>query len=136
MCWASYTSNLGILFSIKENITNIFGAKQMQTLIEFKQCLPSEEVCNELNIKRPNENSQVFRYAMNLADWYGSKIKLIFKKSTIEMIANVKQFWKYHLKLRRISGFVSSSEHGKGRGSTDRQFFFINRRPCDFHKVW
>ena len=56
-----YISNLRVHFSIKENITNIFGAKQMQTLIEFKQCLPSEEVCNELNIKRPNENSQVFR---------------------------------------------------------------------------
>ena len=29
---------------------------------------------------------------MYLADWYGSKIELIFKKSIIEMTANVKQF--------------------------------------------
>ena len=35
----------------------------------------------------------------------------------------------------RVEGFVSSSEHGKGRGSSDRQFLFVNRRPCDLSKV-
>ncbi len=35
----------------------------------------------------------------------------------------------------RVTGYVSSSEHGKGRGSSDRQFYFINQRPCDFSKV-
>nr|XP_020029460.1 mismatch repair endonuclease PMS2 isoform X1 [Castor canadensis] len=34
-----------------------------------------------------------------------------------------------------ISGFISRCEHGVGRSSTDRQFFFINRRPCDPAKV-
>uniref|UniRef100_A0A3Q1M1S8 Mismatch repair endonuclease PMS2 n=1 Tax=Bos taurus TaxID=9913 RepID=A0A3Q1M1S8_BOVIN len=34
-----------------------------------------------------------------------------------------------------ISGFVSHCAHGVGRSSTDRQFFFINRRPCDPSKV-
>ena len=34
-----------------------------------------------------------------------------------------------------ISGFVSSSEHGQGRSSSDRQFYFINQRPCDPQKV-
>ncbi|KAK2502944.1 hypothetical protein MC885_020589 [Smutsia gigantea] len=37
--------------------------------------------------------------------------------------------------LFRISGFVSHCTHGVGRSSTDRQFFFINRRPCDPAKV-
>ncbi|XP_036752972.2 mismatch repair endonuclease PMS2 isoform X3 [Manis pentadactyla] len=37
--------------------------------------------------------------------------------------------------LFRIVGFVSRCTHGVGRGSTDRQFFFINRRPCDPAKV-
>ncbi|XP_004380874.2 mismatch repair endonuclease PMS2 isoform X1 [Trichechus manatus latirostris] len=34
-----------------------------------------------------------------------------------------------------ISGFVSHGAHGVGRSSTERQFFFINRRPCDPAKV-
>ncbi|XP_001494013.4 mismatch repair endonuclease PMS2 isoform X1 [Equus caballus] len=34
-----------------------------------------------------------------------------------------------------ISGFISRCTHGVGRSTTDRQFFFINRRPCDPAKV-
>ncbi|XP_066198394.1 mismatch repair endonuclease PMS2 isoform X3 [Saccopteryx leptura] len=34
-----------------------------------------------------------------------------------------------------ISGFISHCTHGVGRSSTDRQFFFINWRPCDLAKV-
>ncbi|XP_046563107.1 mismatch repair endonuclease PMS2-like [Haliotis rubra] len=35
----------------------------------------------------------------------------------------------------RIEGFVSKCEHGRGRGSSDRQFIFINKRPCDSAKL-
>uniref|UniRef100_A0A3Q2Y2V9 Mismatch repair endonuclease PMS2 n=1 Tax=Hippocampus comes TaxID=109280 RepID=A0A3Q2Y2V9_HIPCM len=38
-------------------------------------------------------------------------------------------------KLFNITGFVSQAEHGVGRSATDRQFFFINKRPCDPQKV-
>ncbi|XP_016814143.3 mismatch repair endonuclease PMS2 isoform X4 [Pan troglodytes] len=34
-----------------------------------------------------------------------------------------------------ISGFISQCARGVGRSSTDRQFFFVNRRPCDPAKV-
>ncbi|GAB6027269.1 Mismatch repair endonuclease pms2 [Chamberlinius hualienensis] len=34
-----------------------------------------------------------------------------------------------------ICGFISSSMHGSGRSSADRQFYFINKRPCDLPKV-
>ncbi|XP_041085155.1 mismatch repair endonuclease PMS2 isoform X2 [Polyodon spathula] len=37
--------------------------------------------------------------------------------------------------LYTITGFVSRGDHGVGRSSTDRQFFFINQRPCDPPKV-
>ncbi|XP_063090216.1 mismatch repair endonuclease PMS2 isoform X2 [Cavia porcellus] len=37
--------------------------------------------------------------------------------------------------LFHISGFISPGTHGVGRSATDRQFFFINRRPCDPAKV-
>ncbi|KAM6898873.1 mismatch repair endonuclease PMS2 isoform 1-T1 [Lycodopsis pacificus] len=34
-----------------------------------------------------------------------------------------------------MAGFVSRGDHGVGRSATDRQFFFINNRPCDPLKV-
>ncbi|KAL6095271.1 pms2 [Pungitius sinensis] len=34
-----------------------------------------------------------------------------------------------------MAGFVSRGDHGVGRSATDRQFFFINSRPCDPLKV-
>uniref|UniRef100_A0A3Q1IBE8 Mismatch repair endonuclease PMS2 n=1 Tax=Anabas testudineus TaxID=64144 RepID=A0A3Q1IBE8_ANATE len=37
--------------------------------------------------------------------------------------------------LFTITGFVSRGDHGVGRSATDRQFFFINNRPCDPLKV-
>nr|KAG5697196.1 hypothetical protein BaRGS_002205 [Batillaria attramentaria] len=40
-----------------------------------------------------------------------------------------------HSELFSIEGFVSKCEHGQGRSSTDRQFLFINRRPCDATKI-
>uniref|UniRef100_A0A663N726 Mismatch repair endonuclease PMS2 n=1 Tax=Athene cunicularia TaxID=194338 RepID=A0A663N726_ATHCN len=37
--------------------------------------------------------------------------------------------------LYSIAGFISRCDHGVGRSTTDRQFFFINQRPCDPAKV-
>ncbi len=33
-----------------------------------------------------------------------------------------------------LSGFVSVCQHGKGRSRPDRQYFFVNNRPCDLVK--
>lgn len=35
----------------------------------------------------------------------------------------------------QLEGCISSCAHGQGRSSTDRQFYFINNRPCDSSKV-
>lgn len=35
----------------------------------------------------------------------------------------------------RIEGFVSTCAHGGGRSSSDRQFIFINSRPCELPKL-
>lgn len=37
--------------------------------------------------------------------------------------------------LFTISGYISSATHGCGRSSADRQFFYVNKRPCDFQKL-
>ncbi|XP_054625109.1 mismatch repair endonuclease PMS2 isoform X2 [Dunckerocampus dactyliophorus] len=53
----------------------------------------------------------------NIMEEYGLKEAELFKK------------------IFSITGFVSQADHGVGRSATDRQFFFINKRPCDPHKV-
>ncbi|XP_014768074.1 mismatch repair endonuclease PMS2 [Octopus bimaculoides] len=37
--------------------------------------------------------------------------------------------------LFSIDGYISKCEHGCGRSSTDRQFYFVNKRPCDSVKI-
>ncbi|KAM6423910.1 mismatch repair endonuclease PMS2 [Liasis olivaceus] len=81
--------------TLKENISTIFGQKQVQTLIPFAQLPPSGEVCEE--------------YGLHFSDM--------------------------PTKLYTITGFVSRCNHGDGRSAADRQFFFINQRPCDPGKV-
>ncbi|XP_065663477.1 mismatch repair endonuclease PMS2 [Hydra vulgaris] len=34
-----------------------------------------------------------------------------------------------------LNGFISAADHGSGRNLPDRQFIFINNRPCDFTKL-
>lgn len=34
-----------------------------------------------------------------------------------------------------VDGYISEPLAGKGRSSTDRQYFYVNGRPCEFTKV-
>lgn len=81
--------------TLRENIADVFGPKQMQSLMEFKKYDPSEEVMDEFNLKLTEDIRDCFR----------------------------------------MEGFVSKCAHGQGRSSTDRQFIFINGRPCDSAKI-
>lgn len=46
-----------------------------------------------------------------------------------------KSFVDLHHHLFDIKGYISSVTHGSGRSSPDRQFYFVNTRPCDYHKL-
>ncbi|XP_038064303.1 mismatch repair endonuclease PMS2-like isoform X2 [Patiria miniata] len=80
---------------LKENIANVFGQKQLQSLLEFSQASPSSEQCEEYGITEQQLQDQLFK----------------------------------------LTGYVSKSDHGQGRSSADRQYYYINQRPCDFPKV-
>ncbi|XP_078611027.1 mismatch repair endonuclease PMS2-like [Branchiostoma floridae x Branchiostoma japonicum] len=79
--------------NMKENVTNMFGPKQLSGLLQFVQHRPSQEVAEEMGVK--GDNTELFS----------------------------------------ITGYLSTCSHGQGRGSADRQYFFINKRPCDLPKV-
>ncbi|XP_040922852.1 mismatch repair endonuclease PMS2 isoform X2 [Toxotes jaculatrix] len=81
--------------SMRDNIGAIFGPKQLQSLLPFRQVSPAENIIEEYGLKEADLPKQLFT----------------------------------------ITGFVSLGDHGVGRSATDRQFFFINNRPCDPLKV-
>nr|XP_022314314.1 mismatch repair endonuclease PMS2-like [Crassostrea virginica] len=81
--------------TLRENITDVFGPKQIQSLMEFKKFDPSDDVLDEFNLKVTEDAADCFR----------------------------------------IEGYVSKCDHGLGRSTTDRQFIFINGRPCDSVKI-
>ncbi|XP_076856361.1 mismatch repair endonuclease PMS2 [Brachyhypopomus gauderio] len=81
--------------SVRDNIGALFGPKQLQSLIPFRQISPTDIIKED--------------YGLNGAELPQD--------------------------LFTISGYVSQADHGVGRSATDRQFFFINKRPCDPSKV-
>ncbi|XP_051530578.1 mismatch repair endonuclease PMS2 [Myxocyprinus asiaticus] len=81
--------------SMRDNIGAVFGPKQLQSLIPFKQISPTESILEDYCLSGVNVPKDLFL----------------------------------------IDGFVSQGDHGVGRSATDRQFFFINKRPCDPVKV-
>lgn len=38
-------------------------------------------------------------------------------------------------KMFRLEGFVSSCSHGMGRAAPDRQYIYVNKRPCDNTRI-
>ncbi|KAK7592955.1 hypothetical protein V9T40_007707 [Parthenolecanium corni] len=79
--------------TIRENISCVFGPKQLSTLLEIVMTEPSQDILEEFKIENQYEN------------------------------------------IFRLEGYISSCEHGSGRSSADRQFIFINSRPCDLSKI-
>ncbi|XP_018578148.1 mismatch repair endonuclease PMS2 isoform X2 [Anoplophora glabripennis] len=77
--------------NVRENIINIFGAKQISSLVDIEITIPDNDILND--------------YGINLKT--GEEIPFTFEF------------------------LISSVSHGNGRSSTDRQFYFINSRPCE-----
>ncbi|XP_076263026.1 mismatch repair endonuclease PMS2 [Rhynchophorus ferrugineus] len=80
---------------VKENIINVFGVKQLSTLIQIELIEPTVDILEEYSLSlNPGE-------------------ELPFD----------------------IDCLISSALHGSGRSSSDRQFYYINNRPCEPHKL-
>lgn len=89
--------------SMIDNIVAIFGAKQNANLLKIRQPIEQNEVLTQDVLKSLDAS-------LNLADDDLDKLGL-------------NQF--------QFDGYVSSCTHGCGRSARDRQYFFVNGRPCD-----
>lgn len=95
--------------SLKDNIIEIFSLNSFNTLIKFEQSEPTNEV---------------------LADY-----KLITIREGVEEGAEESQECHQYLDMFQIEGYISSCSHNQGRSAPDRQYFYVNKRPCDHSKI-
>ncbi|EDS44415.1 DNA mismatch repair protein pms1 [Culex quinquefasciatus] len=89
--------------SVLDNITTVFGTKQAAELVQLKQAIGTNGKILDLNESDFDENISMTQEEVD---------SLNLSRYTIE-------------------GYISSCAHGSGRSARDRQFFFVNSRPCE-----
>lgn len=96
--------------SILDNISSIFGARQVQDLLEFQPAVRSgEKFTNSI-----------------LMDGSDPNLSLEIDEADLD---------KLNLSRFKIEGWISNCGHGFGRSSKDRQFIFVNSRPCEPRQI-
>ena len=91
---------------------------------------------NKQDIALQTQGSQGIRE--NLVNIFGVKIMSTLKAVTQATLSEEDLAQINHrgsVPFVKLEGFVSSPVHGDGRGAPDRQFLFINSRPCDHVKM-
>ncbi|KAH8246603.1 hypothetical protein KR038_010113 [Drosophila bunnanda] len=94
------------------NISAIFGARQTSELVPLKSPFEQGQL-SEAGL-RADLNASV--------DAADTTTCTQFTSEDVERL-NQADF--------QLEGYISSCRHGAGRSSRDRQFFFVNARPCD-----
>ncbi|XP_055602995.1 mismatch repair endonuclease PMS2 [Uranotaenia lowii] len=89
--------------TVIDNISTVFGSKQTLELVPLKPAI--------------GRNGKIID--LNESD-FDDSISL-----TQEEMDNL------NLSRYTIDGYISSCAHGSGRSSKDRQFFYVNSRPCE-----
>ncbi|OWR42288.1 putative DNA mismatch repair protein pms2 [Danaus plexippus plexippus] len=125
--------------SYKDNIASVFGVKQLQSILDVK----TELVSNiKDNIFRGlSGEAKVNEESINIED-----IEIDLSEDSNDAQTDENNSSQIPLPQRsqgyknipnpvELTGYISSCAHGSGRSSTDRQFFYINSRPCEPVKI-
>uniref|UniRef100_A0A182QTE5 MutL C-terminal dimerisation domain-containing protein n=1 Tax=Anopheles farauti TaxID=69004 RepID=A0A182QTE5_9DIPT len=88
---------------VLDNITALFGTKQAAELMRLMPAIGSNGRIEDLESSDFNDS-----FAL-----------------TQEEVDN------FNLSRYKIEGYISSCAHGSGRSSKDRQFYYVNSRPCE-----
>lgn len=119
----------------KDNIASVFGIKQLQTLLEIKPEYViniKENIFRGLSgeVEQTGGNEEIEDVDINLSEDSNDA-----DKTDSVCSSQNSQGYKNIVKPAEFTGFVSSCAHGSGRSTTDRQFYFINSRPCEPTKL-
>ena len=72
----------------------------------------------------------------NITNVFGAKILASLEQLSFKLDIDVRHVGgKRSTEVVEVIGYVSKSAHGEGRSSADRQFFYVNSRPCVQPKV-
>lgn len=112
----------------------MFGVKQLQTLLEIKPEYVTnikDNIFKGLSgeVKETDESVDIEDVEIDLSEDSNDA-----EKSDISG-SQKSQGYKNVAKPIEFTGFISSCAHGSGRSSTDRQFYYINSRPCEPTKI-
>uniref|UniRef100_A0A8D9B258 Mismatch repair endonuclease PMS2 n=1 Tax=Cacopsylla melanoneura TaxID=428564 RepID=A0A8D9B258_9HEMI len=105
--------------SLRENISCVFGPKQVRTTLV--STLGSSSLRENIScVFGPKQLQHIVPITQSTPDAFLLE-EFKIPASTTNMFS--------------LSGYISSAIHGQGRSSTDRQFYFVNSRPCEPTKV-
>ncbi|XP_046968358.1 mismatch repair endonuclease PMS2 [Vanessa cardui] len=127
--------------SYKDNIACVFGIKQLQNIFEIKSEYASnikDNIFKGLSgeVKDNSESINIDDVEIDLSE-DSNDAQNDETKISQEIITSTQktQGYKNLPDPVELVGYISSCAHGCGRSSTDRQYFFVNSRPCEPTKV-
>lgn len=121
----------------KDNIASIFGLKQVQNILEIRpEYVPNikENIYRGLSGEIDTTDSSIHIKDVEIDLSEDSNENEDDTKDSLK-ISQKSQGYKNEITPIEFTGYISSCEHGSGRSSTDRQFFYVNKRPCEPTKI-
>lgn len=145
---------------ISDNISCVFGSKQLQSLLKLTPVIPDISVKNIkekffLDLENTKTQPIPSDETIDIDDIKPDDLELSEESSNdtnydisnticendnnVSVKSSCKNENKPARKIKTIpidfDGFISTCEHNSGRSTTDRQFFYINSRPCEPQKI-
>ncbi len=93
----------------------------MQNMIEFEQTEPDTDILTEFKISKPKNKLQESNQDTDQSNQHQQQQPQI----DTETYSNI----------FKIEGYISDCGHTCGRSAADRQYFYVNKRPCDHSKL-
>lgn len=112
--------------SVADNIVSLFGAGSLNSLASFTLKVDYKQSRRPLLFREKNSKG---RSNDNLSDDERVSARKI-DSDDYELEENDEQLTHEESRSINVKGYVSQPIFGKGRTSSDRQFMFVNSRPC------
>ncbi|XP_072947255.1 mismatch repair endonuclease PMS2 [Epargyreus clarus] len=123
----------------KDNIACVFGMKQLQSILEIKTELVSnikDNIFKGLSgtVAESEESINIEDIEIDLSEDSNDTENEV-KTQDSNSLSQKSQGYKNIVNPVELVGFISSCAHGSGRSSTDRQYYYVNSRPCEPTKI-
>ena len=104
--------------NLKSNIIEIFGSSAMSNMVQFDQTEPDSDILLEFKISKPPNKL----------------LETQESESNVTMCTTAQSQSQY-ANVFKIDGYISDCGHNNGRSASDRQYIYVNKRPCDHSKI-